>query len=90
MNRYFKIVEGDYLIAIGIDDWSGETIAEGEYNKIKTIIDSKPEDTETHYYMLKADTLEYVAIERPEPIVIPPTEYEQGYEQALLDLAEVE
>lgn len=64
MNRYFKIVEGDYLISIGIDPWFGEEITEEEYNHIHEIIDNKPEDTETHYYKLRADTLEYEAIEK--------------------------
>lgn len=90
MNRHFKVVESGYITEIGIDNWTGETITKEEYNTIMSIIDNAPEDTETHYYMLRADTLEYVEIERPEPIVIPPSEYEQGYEQALLDLAEVE
>ena len=75
MNRYFKMIEGDYLIAIGIDKLNGETITKEEYDTIKSIIDNKPEDTETHYYKLCADTLEYEAIERPEPIPIPESTY---------------
>ena len=75
MNRYFKMIEGDYLIAVGIDKWNGETITKEEYDTIKSIIDNKPEDTETHYYKLRADTLEYEAIERPEPIPIPEPTY---------------
>ena len=75
MNRYFKIVEGDYLISIGIDKSFGETITEEEYNRILSVIDNKPKDTETHYYKLRADTLEYEAIERPEPIPIPEPTY---------------
>lgn len=75
MNRYFKMIEGDYLIAIGIDKWNGETITKEEYDTIKSIIDNKPEDTETHYYKLRTDTLEYEAIERPEPIPIPEPTY---------------
>lgn len=66
MNRYFKIIDGNYIYAIGIDDWSGKEITEEEYNHIHEIIDNKPEDTETHYYKLRADTLEYEAIKREE------------------------
>lgn len=75
MNRYYKIVNGDYLIAIGNDKWNGETIAEEEYNTIHSIIDNKPADTETHYYKLRADTLEYEMIERDEPITLPENTY---------------
>ena len=75
MNRYFKIVNGDYLTAIGIDDWSGKTITEEEYNTILSIIENKPADTETHYYMLRADTMEYEAVEREEPITPPEPTY---------------
>lgn len=75
MLRYFKIVVDNYLIAIGIDNWTGETITAEEYNSIKDIIENKPADTETHYYKLIADTLEYEVIERPEPIPIPEPTY---------------
>lgn len=71
MNRYFKLVEDGYLISIGSDDFTGETIIKDEYNSLENIINNKPEDTRTHYYMLRADTLEYVAIERPEPLPEP-------------------
>ena len=75
MNRCFKIVIGDYLTAIGVDDWSGKTITEEEYNTILHIIENKPADTETHYYKLRADTLEYEMIERDEPIILPEPTY---------------
>lgn len=88
--KYCKGIKNNYISYLGTGDTIGEEIGEEEYNTIKAIIDNAPKDTETHYYKLRADTLEYEAIERPEPIVIPPSEYEQGYEQALLDLAEVE
>lgn len=63
MIRYFKIVEGEYIQFIGTGDFLGETISEEEYNSIYSIIQNKPADTETHYYMLRADTPEYEAIE---------------------------
>ena len=37
-----------------------------EYNNILSIIQNKPEDTDTIIYKLHADTLEYVAYDRPE------------------------
>lgn len=86
--RYYKHIVGEYIDYIGTGDGVGVNISETEYNNILSIRDNKPTDTETHYYMLKADTLEYEAIERPEPIVIPPTEYQQGYDDAVLDCIE--
>ena len=75
MNRFFKKVEGDYLISIGQDGFNGETITEEEYNNLKSIVDNKPDDTETHYYKLRADTLEYEMVERDEPIILPDQTY---------------
>ena len=86
--RYYKHIDGDYIDYIGTGDGVGIDISETEYNNILSIINNKPTDTETHYYVLKADTLEYEAIERAEPIVIPPTEYQQGYDDAVLDMIE--
>ena len=75
MNRFFKKVEGDYLISIGQDGFNGETITEEEYNNLKSIVDNKPDDTERHYYKLRADTLEYEMVERDEPIILPDQTY---------------
>ena len=50
-------------------------ISETEYNNILSIIQTKPEDTDTIIYKLHADTLEYVAYDRPEePIPEEPTD----------------
>ena len=68
MSRYYKVIKDSMLVAIGQDALTGETITESEYNHIKAIIDSKPSDTETHYYVLNADTLEYDAMKRPNPV----------------------
>ena len=86
MNKFFKVIEEDFISYVGIDIFVGEEITEEEYNSIRSIIDSKPSDTETHYYKLRADTLEYYALERPEPIEIEQDPYQQGYDQAVLDM----
>lgn len=86
--RYYKHILNDILDYIGTGDGEGIDITEKEYNEILNIIENKPADTETHYYVLKAGTLEYEAVERLEPIVIPPTEYQQGYDDAVLDMIE--
>ena len=75
MNRYYKIVSDEYLTAIGFDAFNGEPITEEEYNSIQSIIENKPEDTTTHYYMLRADSMEYEMIEWPEPITLPEETY---------------
>lgn len=84
MNRYFKIINDNYILCIGCDKWSGESITEEEYNTILSIIENKPADTETHYYKLRADTLEYEAIKRPEPIE--PEADISDYQNALSEL----
>ena len=66
---YYKQIEENILIAIGkskaISGGLTEITGE-EYNAILSVIASKPEDTETTIYKLHADTLEYVAYDRPE------------------------
>ena len=79
MTKYFKIIEGEYIGSVGtVENGNyamGNEITEEEYNCIMAAIKSMPEDTPTHYYAIKADTLEYVLIERPEPIPIPEPKY---------------
>ena len=65
----------DYITYIGTGDTVGIDITESEYNMILTKIENKPKDTSTHYYALRADTLEYEAVERPEPIPFPEKKY---------------
>ena len=65
----YKQIEDNILIAIGESKAIGEGQAEitaEEYNNILSIIQNKPEDTDTIIYKLHADTLEYVAYDRPE------------------------
>ena len=74
---YYKQIEDNILVAIGESKAIGEgqtEISEEEYNNILSIIQNKPEDTETIIYKLHADTLEYVAYDRPEEPVIEPTD----------------
>ena len=65
----YKQIEENILVAIGeiksISEGLTE-ITEEEYNTILSVIASKPEDTDTIIYKLHADTLEYVAYDRPE------------------------
>ena len=73
----YKQIEKNILVAIGeiksISEGLTEIIEE-EYNSILSIIQNKPEDTETIIYKLHADTLEYVEYDRPEEPVIEPTD----------------
>ena len=76
---YYKLVEDNILIAIGnIPNLPPGVIGitSEEYNNILSVIASKPEDTESIIYKLHADTLEYVAYDRPEEPVIEPTDPE--------------
>ena len=75
----YKQIENNILVAVGESKaiWEGQTeITEEEYNNILSIIQNKPEDTESIIYKLHADTLEYVAYDRPEEPVIEPTDPE--------------
>ena len=74
---FYKSIEENILVAIGEAKiiGTGQTeITEEEYNTILSVIANKPEDTETIIYKLHADTLEYVAYDRPEEPVIEPTD----------------
>ena len=74
---YYKIIEENMLIMVGKSKVINKPqieIYEEEYNHILSIIASKPEDTDTIIYKLHADTLEYVAYDRPEEPVIEPTD----------------
>lgn len=65
----YKQIEENILVAIGESKATGEgqiEITSEEYNNILSIIQTKPEDTDTIIYKLHADTLEYVAYDRPE------------------------
>ena len=64
MNRFYKLIKDGVLLTIGKDELTGETITESEYNSIKDVIDSKPEDTETEVYILDAEKMEYKAVKR--------------------------
>ena len=50
--RYYKIVDGEYLKAIGTG-CGGEEITETEYNEILSVIQTKPNDG--YGYRLKTD-----------------------------------
>ena len=65
---YWKSIENNILVCVGTSSAIGENqiqISETEYNNILSIIQNKPEDTETIIYKLHADTLEYVGYDRP-------------------------
>ena len=74
----YKQIEDNILVAIGESKAIGENqteITEEEYNNILSVIQTKPEDTDTIIYKLHSDTLEYVAYDRPEePIPEEPTD----------------
>ena len=52
--RYYKIVSGDYLLAVGAGN-GGEEITEVEYNDIVDMIRSSPTVPEGYGYRLKSD-----------------------------------
>lgn len=74
----YKQIEDNILTMIGEMEHISENqveITESEYNEILSVIQNKPEDTDTIIYKLHADTLEYVAYDRPEePTPTEPTD----------------
>lgn len=52
--RYYKIVNGDYLLAVGTGN-GGEEITEAEYDNIMEVIRSSPIAPEGYGYRLKSD-----------------------------------
>ena len=64
--RYYKLIEGLYIVAIGTGG-GGVEITEAEYNTIMAVIQSKPPRTETTDYHLKTDLTweEYEREEEP-------------------------
>ena len=85
---YYKEIEDNILVAIGESKAIGEgqtEITSEEYNNILSVIASKPEDTDTIIYKLHADTLEYVAYDRPaEPT---PTETDPVIDSIISEVA---
>ena len=74
---YYKQIEENILVAIGESKaiWENQTeITEEEYNTILSVVQNKPEDTETIIYKLHADTLEYITYDRPTEPIIEPTD----------------
>ena len=82
--KYCKGIVNGYITYIGTGDTVGIDITEEEYNAINSAVEKKPKDTETHYYALRADTLEYEAIEREEPLPMPEPTYTLDEAAALL------
>lgn len=93
---YYKQIEDNILTAIGTSKSIGNNqieISESEYNNILSIIQTKPDDTDTIVYKLNAETLEYEPYDRPEEPTPEPTyseDYLNGYDQAILDMMGVE
>ena len=75
--RYYKQIENGYILAIGTGG-GGTEITEQEYNSIMTVIQNKPQGTETTDYKLKTD-LTWEEYELP-PV---PEDEEIGDEEAL-------
>ncbi|MBQ4649877.1 MAG: hypothetical protein IJB73_04170 [Firmicutes bacterium] len=71
MNRFYKIIEDNIILSIGVNIGLGVEITENEYNHLDKILSDIPTETETHYYAVNTETLEYELIERDEPIIIP-------------------
>lgn len=76
--RYYKIIENNYITAIGTGG-GGTEITEGEYGEIMSVIQSKPPRTATTDYHL-CENLTWEEYERIDP---DPAEEELDAEEAL-------
>lgn len=73
--RYYKQVENGYIASIGTGD-GGTEITEAEYTEIMTVIQNRPQETQTTGYRLK-ENLTWESYEKepePEPSEIDETE----------------
>ena len=64
---YYKTIDENILIAIGTSSAIGNNqteISETEYNSIMSIIQSKPDDTDTIIYKLNAESMQYEPYDR--------------------------
>ena len=52
--RYYKIINNNYIIAIGTGN-GGTEITKSEYNEIMSVIQNRPQETETTAHRLKDD-----------------------------------
>ena len=85
--RYFKLIQDGYILSIGTG-YDGVAISLDEYNKIMTVIKSRPEADKGFDYLLKEDlTWEMIEV----PIIEPPekelTDADKAAEEALAILA---
>lgn len=76
---YKKIIQNNYIVAVGIGD-SGVDITEQEYNEILTVIHNRPVETETTGYHLKTDLTWESYEKEPQP---DPSEEELDDSEAL-------
>lgn len=85
----YKQIKDNILLAIGESKSIGSSqteITETEYNYILSIIQSKPEDTESIIYLLNAESMQYEPYPRPEEPVIEPDATVKDYQDALTEL----
>ena len=73
--RFYKTEDNRYIVSIGTGN-GGTEITEPEFNEIMTVIQNKPEETETIGYRLKTDLTweQYEKESIPEPEEIDDTE----------------
>lgn len=95
---FYKYIENNIIICIGeAEDVPNECveISQNEYDHIMRLIQSKPLDTEETIYVLTPE-YEYVPMVRPPmpemPEIRTPYDdgFDEGYEQAILDMLELE
>ena len=85
----YKQIEDKILVGIGESKSIGNNqteISETEYNNILSIIQSKPEDTDTIIYKLNAESMQYEPYDRPIEPVIEPEATVEDYQTALTEL----
>lgn len=79
--RHFKIIDNDYIIAIGTGA-SNEEITEEEYTEILTAIHNKPAARDGYDYRLKTD-LTWEEYEVTDPVPDEEDASPEDYQQAL-------
>ena len=79
--RYYKIIDNGYIKAVGTGA-SGVEISEAEYSSLLSVINNKPQDTQTTWYRLRED-LTWEAYPAPPVEEDDDTALPEDYENAL-------
>lgn len=87
--RLYKDIQDGYICGIG-QGYGGTEITESEYLEIVSVLNNMPEAPEGYGYKLKTDLTWELYELPPAPEPQPSQDWLDGYDQAILDMMEVQ